>query len=147
MPRKVGDVDTKPPAELKHKEGALYVSSCAEQGPVTRHGMAKARGSFHYFGATRSSANPNVVEFDEDIITMIPADEAITYAREYGRALATGALKRRKFDEYAAQQAAFARVLKAEEEAEKTELAKASEEKKSEPEGPRAQPPPPSSEQ
>jgi hypothetical protein len=94
---------------VSEEKGALYVSSVAKEGPVTRHGMAKARGSFHYIGAHRSG--PKTIEFDEDQITYIPAAEFVTFTREYSRAIRTGALKVRKFSEYAAQQAKHAKQL------------------------------------
>lgn len=109
----------KPPA------GTLFVSCNPAEGPVTRWGIATRPGSFVYIGAERSSEDPKVINYDPELIVMIPADEAGLYLREYNRALASKALIARSFEQYAKQQAAFEKVLKDQQDA----AAKAAKEK------------------
>ena len=86
----------------------LYVSS-VEGHLVTRYGTGRRVNGIPMpgllVGAERDPADPSKVVFDTTKIVFIPEQEAVTYAREYRRALQQGALKARTEDEFERQNA------------------------------------------
>lgn len=96
-------------------EFGLYVTPVAGR-TVPRFGAP--RGS--YIGARRAG---NQLEWDEERIVAIPADEYRRYRAEYDGAITDGSLKRRKAQEYEAQQKKRAEAnRKAKEEARDAEV-------------------------
>jgi hypothetical protein len=113
-----------PPAAKKvetKEPGALYVSSNEKEGPVTRYGLGISAGSFNYIGATRTAATgAKTIVFDEALIVKIPPAEAARFLAEYSRAISSGALRERSFEDYAKQLKADDELMAKEEIAEKT---------------------------
>lgn len=75
---------------------ALFVSS-VEGCPTTRFGTGTL------IGATRTRANPRVIEYQTDQIVALTHAEYARYRREYSRAIRDGALRVRSVEEWQAQ--------------------------------------------
>jgi len=96
-----------PRTVLQDEEGALYVSSNPDVGPVTRFGLGVVAGQFNYIGATRTAATgAKTIVYDPEQIVKLPAAEVARFRAEYQRAIASKALIARTFEDYAKQAAA-----------------------------------------
>lgn len=93
-------------AERKPDADDLYVSSNAKAGPVTRYSVPARSGQSVFIGAMRSNSNPKVIDYDEQLVTLIPGDEVRKYLSEYSNALKDGALVKRSREDYLAQERA-----------------------------------------
>jgi hypothetical protein len=82
---------------------ALYVSS-VEGKLVSRFG-AGSRGAPSYIGARRVAGDPTSVVWDTELVVALTVAEVARFSREYERALAAKALKKRTRDEWLAQAA------------------------------------------
>jgi hypothetical protein len=101
-------------------DGTRYFSLKKDAGLVTRFGTAS------YIGARLDKSVEGGVAYDNDAIVAIPAAEHARFAREYGRAVANGALVVRSREDYEAAVKASERATQKEVE-ERLALEKASE--------------------